>query len=81
MVLALGVVLTGVVWVFLVNAAIDFGRLALHTQPAAWLFALGAAAGAMVCLLLMVALVGRAMRKFGFLSDYKPRRAAAKRRR
>jgi hypothetical protein len=50
-------------------------------RPAAWIFTLGAALGAVVCLVLMLALVGRAMRTLGFISDYKPRRAGARRRR
>jgi hypothetical protein len=75
------VVLTGVAWFYLVNAAIDFGVVAVGGRPAAWIFTLGAALGAVVCLVLMLALVGRAMRTLGFISDYKPRRAGARRRR
>lgn len=77
----LGVVLTAVAWYYLVAAAIDFGVVAVHGRAAAWLFALGAALGAVGCLLLMLALIGRGMRTLGFITDYKPRRAGARRRR
>lgn len=76
----LGIVLTAVVWFFLVSASIDFGVAAVHGQPVAWVFSLGAALGAVVCLALVLALVGRGMRTLGFISDYKPRRAAARKR-
>ncbi len=79
--LGIGVVLTGVAWFYLVNAAIDFAVVAIGGQPAAWIFTLGAGLGAVVCLVLMLALVGRGMRTLGFITDYKPRRAAARRRR
>lgn len=72
--------LTGVAWYFLVTAAIDFGGAALDGRTAAWIFSAGAAVGAVVCLILMLALVGRGMRTLGFISEYKPRRAAARRR-
>jgi hypothetical protein len=77
----LGAALTGVAWFYLVGAAIDFGFVAVRGRSAAWVFTLGAALGAVVCLVLMLALVGRALRTVGYLSDYKPRRAAGRRRR
>lgn len=73
--------MTGVAWVYLVGAAIDFGVLAVHGEGSAWAFTLGASLGAVVCLVLMLALVGRGLRALGLLSDYRPRRAAARRRR
>ena len=76
-----GALLTGVAWVFLVRAAIDFGVVAVHGRPEAWPFTIGAGLGAVVCMVLVLALVGRALRTFGYMSDYKPRRAAARRRR
>lgn len=78
--LGIGVVLTAVAWFYLVRAAVDFGVAAVNGLVAAWLFTLGAALGAVVCLVLMLALVGRGLRSLGFISDYKPRRAGARRR-
>lgn len=80
-VLGLGAILTGVAWVYLVGAAIDFGVLAVQGEGGAWLFTVGASLGAVVCLVLMLAVVGRALRVLGFLSDYRPQRAGARRRR
>lgn len=78
----LGIVLTGVAWFYLVRAAIDFGALAVRDgQGAAWLFTLGAGLGGVVCLVLLLTLVGRALRTLGYISEYKPRRAGARRRR
>jgi hypothetical protein len=79
--LAVGSILTGVAWVYLVGAAIDFGVLAVNGQGRAWLFTLGASFGAVVCLVLMLTLVARGLRTVGFLSEYQPRRAAPRRRR
>lgn len=76
-----GSILTGVAWFYLVGAAIDFGVLAVRGNGSAWLFTAGAAIGAVVCLVLLLALVGRGMRTLGFISDYKPRRAGARRKR
>ena len=78
---AAGVLLAGLAWFFLVRAAIDFGDLALTGESAAWLFSLGAGLGALVCLALVLALIGRGLRTLGYLSDYKPRRVGARRRR
>lgn len=75
-----GVLVAGLVWMFLVHAAIDFGDLALTGEPTAWLFTAGAGVGALVCLLLLLALIGRGLRVLGYISDYKPRRAGARRR-
>lgn len=78
--LALGVVLSAVAWVYLVGAAIDFGVVARSGSPGAWLFTAGASLGAVVCLVLLLALIGRGLRVLGFLSVYRPRRAAPRRR-
>jgi hypothetical protein len=78
---AVGIVVAGFAWVYLVRAAMDFGTLAVSGQSVAWLFTLGAALGAVVCLVLVLALVGRGLRMLGYISDYKPRRAGARRRR
>ena len=80
-VLVLGAVLAAAAWFFLVRAAIDFGVLAVGGQGTAWAFTVGASLGAMACLVLVLALVGRGLRVLGFLSDYKPRRAGARRKR
>jgi hypothetical protein len=79
--MVLGAILTGVAWAYLVGAAIDFGVVAVGGEPRAWLFTVGASIGAVVCLVLMLALVGRGLRVLGFFSEYQPRRAAARRRR
>jgi hypothetical protein len=75
-----GSVVSGVAWAYLVRSAIEFGRLARGGQNQAWLFTLAASAGAVVCALLLLVLVARVLRAFGLISDYKPRRAAARRR-
>ena len=77
--LTVGAILTGTAWLYLVRAAIEFGVLARNGQSSAWLFTGAASLGAVVCLVLFLALVGRGLRTLGFLSDYKPRRAAARR--
>ena len=67
-------------WVYLVGAAIAFGTVARTGQGAAWLFTLGATVGAVVCLVLVFSLVARALATLGLVTDYKPRRAAPRRR-
>ncbi len=58
--LAAGSVVAAAAWLFLVRAAIDFGRAARSGQGASgWAFMLGASLGAVVCLLLLFALVAR----------------------
>ncbi len=76
----LGIVLGGVAWWVLVRAAIDFGHLASLGQSRAWLFTAVAAAGAAVCLLLVLVLVSRLLVALGVVSRYQPRRAAPRRR-
>lgn len=73
----IGVLLSAAAWVYLVGAAIDFGVLAVGGQGSAWAFMVGASFGAVVCLVLVLALAMRGLRALGFFSDYKPRRAAA----
>lgn len=71
--------LTAVAWVFLVGAAIDFGVLALRSSSRlAWFFTFGASFGAVVCLALLFTLLARSLRQLGYVSEYKPRRAAAR---
>lgn len=76
-----GAVVTGLAWIFLVSAAIDFGSAAVHGQSLAWVFTFGAALGGVVAMVLLLALVGRGMRVLGLLSEYRPRRVAPRRRR
>jgi hypothetical protein len=76
-----GVLLAGAAWLYLVGAAIEFGVLAVRGEGVAWVFALGASLGAVVCLVLVLALVDRGLRSFGLVSDYRPRRAASRRHR
>ncbi len=80
LVLLLGAAIAGWAWTFLVGAAIEFGSLAVDGKGQAWLFTLAASAGAVICAILVMVLVARALRALGLTSDYKPRRAAARRR-
>ena len=77
--LGLGAVVSGVAWVFLVNAAIDFGRTARGGDSVAWLFTAAATIGAIVCLLLLFVLAARLLAALGLVSDYKPRRSSGRR--
>jgi len=79
-VLLLGAGAAGVVGLYLMSAAIDFGELARNGQEAAWWFMSAASLGALVCLVLLLVLVARALYAVGILSDYRPRRAAVRRR-
>lgn len=76
----LGIVLGGLAWWYLVRAAVDFGHLALAGESRAWVFTLAAAAGAAVCLLLVIVLIARVLMTLGLVSEYEPRRAAPRRR-
>lgn len=76
----LGAVAAGVAWFFLVRAAIDFGNAARDGNSLGWAFTLAASLGAVVCLMLVLVLVTRALVALSLISEYKPRRAAAKRR-
>ena len=77
--LAFGALGSGVAWLFLVKAAIEFGRLARDGQDLAWAFTAAASVGAAACLLLMFVLVARVLVALGLISEYKPRRAAGRR--
>jgi hypothetical protein len=70
----------GLAWVFLVRAAIEFGRLARDGQSLAWAFTAAATVGATACLLLMFVLAARVLVTVGVLSEYKGRRSAGRRR-
>jgi hypothetical protein len=69
----------GLAWVFLVRAAIEFGRLARDGQSLAWAFTAAATVGATACLLLMFVLAARVLVTVGVLSEYKGRRSAGRR--
>jgi hypothetical protein len=77
--LVLGAVAAGVAWVFLVKAAIDFGRVARGGDQVAWAFTAGATIGATLCLLLLFVLVSRVLVALGLVSEYKPRRSSGRR--
>lgn len=77
--LALGALVCGVAWFFLVRAAIDFGRLARDGESVAWAFTVAATIGATACLLLMFILLTRVLMALGLVSEYRPRRAAGRR--
>jgi hypothetical protein len=70
---------SGLAWLFLVRAAIAFGRLARDGQDLAWAFTLAASVGATACLLLMFVLGARVLVALGILSEYKGRRSAGRR--
>jgi hypothetical protein len=78
--LLLGAVLSGIAWVYLVRAAIEFGRLARDGQTEAWLYTLAASFGAVVCLFLLLVLVARALRAMGVIRDDQPRGTGTHRR-
>ena len=77
--LAFGALGSGLAWVFLVKAAIEFGRLARDGQDLAWVFTAAASVGATACLLLMFVLGARVLAALGLVSEYKPRRSAGRR--
>ncbi len=77
--LGVGALASAVAWVFLVGAAIDFGRLARNGDGVAWLFATAATVGGIVCLLLLFVLGSRLLVALGLVSEYKPRRAGGRR--
>lgn len=76
----LGAAGAGVAWLYLVNAAIDFSGVALSGELVGWLFMLAPSLGAVLCMLLMLTMVARALVALGIISDYKPRRSAGRRR-
>jgi hypothetical protein len=74
-----GALASGVAWIFLVNAAIDFGRLARSGDQTAWIFTAAATIGATVCMLLLFVLGARVLVSLGLVSEYKPRRSSGRR--
>lgn len=80
LIVVLGVVASGAAWVFLVHAAIDFGRVARGGDSMAWAFTGAATLGATVCMLLLFVLAARALVMLGLVSEYKPRRSSGGRR-
>jgi len=76
----LGILLGCAAWWFLVRASIDFARLATGGEPRAWAFATASSVGAVLCLLLVLVLASRMLVTLGLVSEYRPRRAAPKRR-
>jgi len=76
--MVIGATLSGAAWVYLVRAAIEFGRLARDGQSLAWLFTGAASLGAVVCAVLALVLVARVLRTLGLIRDHKPPAAHAK---
>lgn len=76
----LGAAACGIAWWYLVDAAIDFATVARAGQSDAWMFVAAASLGAVVCLVLVLSLGMRSLYALGLVSDYKPRRAAGRRR-
>jgi len=76
----LGAAISAVAGTYLVRSAIDFGRLARDDEPVAWLFTGTASLGAAVCALIGLVLLIRTLRIVGLISDYRPRRIAARKR-
>lgn len=65
---------------FLVRAAIDFGRAARNGDGAlGWVATVGATVGATTCLLLMFALLARIWATLGLTRQSQPRRSAGAR--
>ena len=75
-----GAVLAGAAWFYLVGAAIEFASVARSGQGKAWTFTTAASVGAVVCLVLVLSLGARVLYTLGVIDDYKPRRAAGRRR-
>ena len=76
----LGAAISAVAGTYLVRSAIEFGRLARDDEPVAWVFTGAASLGAVVCGLILLVLLIRTLRRIGLISDYKPRRAAVRKR-
>ena len=75
----LGALISTVAWVYLVRAAIDFGRTAMDGRAPAWAFAGAATIGATVCLLLVFALLHRGLRALGWARDLQAPRYSGRR--
>lgn len=78
--MVVGTVAAGWAWFYLVGAAIDFVRVARGGQGLAWALMCAASLGAVVCAVLVMSLVARVLQSLGVISEYKPRRAAGRRR-
>jgi nitric oxide reductase large subunit len=69
--LGVGAVLAAAAWLFLVRAAIDFGRAArVDGEASLWLLTVGSSIGAVLCLLLAFVLVARARAGWAASSHY-----------
>ena len=69
--LVLGVLAAAGAWLFLVRAAIDFGRAArVDGEASLWLLTVGSSIGAVLCLLLAFVLVARARAGWAASSHY-----------
>jgi len=79
-VLLLEAVFVLVALVHLAGRVGEFGALAVSGQGSAWAFTVAAAVGVVACMLVIVVLVMKTLRTLGFIRDYKPRRAASRRR-
>lgn len=64
-----GGVVALVAWIFLVKAAITFGREARGGDGTAWLFLAIASLGAVACLFLSLMLVTLLLRKLGIIEE------------
>lgn len=67
-----GSVVALLAWVFLVKAAITFGREARGGDGSAWIFLAIASLGGVACLFLCLMLVTVVLRRFGILEERKP---------
>jgi len=77
--LVAGTLAAGVAWVFLVNAAIEFGRVARNGNLVALAVCLAATLGGTVCLLLVFVLCVGLAGRLGLVSGYAPRRSSGRR--
>lgn len=78
--LLLGALVTTVIWLYLVGAAIDFGGVAIHGEIRAWVFMLAPMLGAVASLVVMMSLLTRALTELGVIGDGRPRQAGGRRR-
>ena len=63
-----------VAWIFLVKAAITFGREARGGDGGAWIFLGIASVGAVACLFLSLMLVTVVLRRLGIIEERQPHR-------
>lgn len=76
----IGALVTVGAWVFLVRAAITFGRAGADGRAAAWAVCAGATLGAAGCLLLVFVLLARSWSLLGLRNEHTPRRSSGGRR-